>query len=159
MVNRKDDNDPFGVFRNAASSETVTRFHFNADSDSSVNSLHHTLGNRRNQAASGNHTHDGTSGLVLPEYISTFNSERGTESVSFSTKSSHTVTVEFTHTFSSAPLVFTNIASSSGTTSRWISRAVDITTTDFVLWVITGASAQGDGSWSSIPVQWIAIEP
>lgn len=37
----------------------VTEFHRRSDVDSSQFAQHHTLGNRRNQAAPGDHTHDG----------------------------------------------------------------------------------------------------
>lgn len=45
----------------APSAAEVQRFHFTSDVDSSARALHHTLGTRRNQAAPGNHIHDGIS--------------------------------------------------------------------------------------------------
>lgn len=45
--------------KDSPKAETVSRFHSNADTDSSRTALHHTLGPGKNQAASGNHSHDG----------------------------------------------------------------------------------------------------
>lgn len=42
-----------------ASSEEVNAFHLNSDVNSSALAQHHTLGSGPNQAAFGNHTHDG----------------------------------------------------------------------------------------------------
>lgn len=41
------------------------RAHINSDVDSSLKSLHHTLGMRRNQASPGNHIHDGVTSPKL----------------------------------------------------------------------------------------------
>ena len=40
--------------------EEVEHFHSNADVDTRPEAVHHTLGGAPNQAAAGNHTHDGT---------------------------------------------------------------------------------------------------
>ena len=45
--------------KNSPKGEAVAKFHTNADTDSSRTALHHTLGPGANQAAKGNHTHDG----------------------------------------------------------------------------------------------------
>lgn len=45
--------------------ESVSKFHNNADTDSSRTALHHTLGPGRNQAASGSHRHDGNDSPML----------------------------------------------------------------------------------------------
>lgn len=37
----------------------VNKFHNKSDVDSGPNAQHHTIGNRKDQAASGAHTHDG----------------------------------------------------------------------------------------------------
>ena len=42
-----------------ATSEEVNLFHLNSDRDSAKTALHHTLGSGPNQAASGDHNHDG----------------------------------------------------------------------------------------------------
>lgn len=62
--------DPFGkVYKDASqdvpSAEEVNKFHRNADTDSSITALHHTLGTRRNQASKGDHIHDGENGLKI----------------------------------------------------------------------------------------------
>jgi len=48
-----------------ASIEEVNAFHLNSDKDSSVFALHHTLGRGANQAAAGNHTHNGKDSAQL----------------------------------------------------------------------------------------------
>lgn len=48
------------------SSKVVRDFHINADTDGSQKGLHHTLGPGANQAAPGNHTHDGGNSATLP---------------------------------------------------------------------------------------------
>jgi hypothetical protein len=46
----------------------VQDFHTNSDVDGSPKSLHHTLGPGPNQAAAGNHTHDGGGSTGLSDY-------------------------------------------------------------------------------------------
>lgn len=43
--------------------------HYRSDVDSGKQSLHHTLGNSRNQAAQGDHQHDGITGLKIGPMI------------------------------------------------------------------------------------------
>lgn len=43
----------------------VLDFHTHADTDGSPKAAHHTLGSGPNQAAAGNHTHDGGGSTVL----------------------------------------------------------------------------------------------
>ena len=52
----------------APSAKEVAQFHLRADVDASHRALHHTLGNNRNQAARGDHTHDGITGVKLGLY-------------------------------------------------------------------------------------------
>lgn len=47
------------------SSKEVADFHKNADKDGSAKALHHTLGYGPNQAAPGNHSHDGGTSIAL----------------------------------------------------------------------------------------------
>lgn len=47
----------------------VNIFHQYSDADRTSESQHHTLGIRRYQAASGAHTHDGSTSLQLPNYF------------------------------------------------------------------------------------------
>jgi hypothetical protein len=46
-------------------SKEVRDFHTNSDVDGSSKALHHTLGPNANQAAAGNHTHDGGNSAQL----------------------------------------------------------------------------------------------
>ena len=48
-----------------ADPRTVSSFHQNADTDVSKDAAHHTLGPASNQAAAGNHNHDGVGTWVL----------------------------------------------------------------------------------------------
>lgn len=62
--------DPFGKIKNEAADPSpppreVNLFHSNADTDSSVGASHHTLGIKHNQAAAGDHVHDGISSRKL----------------------------------------------------------------------------------------------
>lgn len=51
------------------SSREVNLIHLQSDVDSSRRSQHHTLGRQRNQAAPGDHIHDGINGKKLGLYI------------------------------------------------------------------------------------------
>ena len=64
------DRSRLGEFPNDASSA-----HYRSDVDSSKQSLHHTLGNSRNQASQGDHHHDGVTGMKMGpfEYNPAFN--------------------------------------------------------------------------------------
>jgi phage baseplate assembly protein W len=79
---------------------------------------------------------------------------RGTTLVTFAAVSSFTVAVNFGFTFPTAPTVLTNIDSSAGATARWESRATVITTTGFTLFVYQSQAVSG--SWTDIPVSWLA---
>lgn len=46
---------------------SVRELHINADTDSTPDALHHTLGPGVNQAASGGHDHDGANSALLLE--------------------------------------------------------------------------------------------
>lgn len=80
---------------------------------------------------------------------------RGTVLVNFTTLGSFTTVVNFGFTFPAAPTVMTNIDSGAGTTARFETRAITITTTGFTLFVyssVVGATA----TWVDIPVSWLA---
>lgn len=79
---------------------------------------------------------------------------RGTVSVTFAALSATTVVVNFGFTFPTAPTVVTNIDSGSGSTARWETRAITITTTGFTLFAYQSQAVAG--SWTDIPVSWIA---
>lgn len=81
---------------------------------------------------------------------------RGSTNVSFTSLTSFTVAVTYGATFPATPTVTTNINSGDGSTSRWSSRAINVSTTGFTLFVYS----EGGGpavTWSNIAVQWIAM--
>lgn len=64
------DDDPFGPIKSEVGKPTpepriVNSFHFRDDVDSGVAAHHHTLGINRNQAAPGDHVHDGSASKKL----------------------------------------------------------------------------------------------
>lgn len=59
------DDDPFGDIKkeqksNSPEPRDVNTFHTRSDSDTGPNAQHHTIGIGHNQAAAGDHNHDGT---------------------------------------------------------------------------------------------------
>jgi hypothetical protein len=52
-------------FGKPPSTDQVNKFHEKADKDASPKALHHTLGPGANQAASGDHSHDGGNSTQL----------------------------------------------------------------------------------------------
>lgn len=79
---------------------------------------------------------------------------RGTLNISFVSVNSSTAVVNFGFTFPGIPTVMTNIDSGAGSTARWESRAISITTTGFTMFVYQSQAT--NGSWTDIPVSWIA---
>lgn len=79
---------------------------------------------------------------------------RGTVSMSFSSLNSSTTVVNFGFTFPGTPTIMTNIDSGAGSTARWESRAIFPTTTGFTMFVYQSQATAG--SWTDIPVSWIA---
>lgn len=81
--------------------------------------------------------------------------ETGTQSVTFTNQSSYFVQVSFATPFALAPVVMTNISNAAGVTGAWTSRAYNITTTSFYLFVqnVNGSTA----SWGGVAVDWVAI--
>lgn len=78
----------------------------------------------------------------------------GTTNVTFTSVTSNTSSVSFGFTFPAAPRVMTNIDSGAGATALWCSRAINISTTGFSMFVFqTQGSA---GTWTSIPVSYTA---
>lgn len=80
----------------------------------------------------------------------------GVQSITFNVQTSWTVAVTFPKPFPSVPLVFTNINSGIGATSRWYSRAINVTTTGFTMFVARGSADDPAVDWSNVPVQWMA---
>lgn len=77
--------------------------------------------------------------------------ENGTTFISFTSQTSAVVNVSFANAFPSQPNVFTNIASGAGATSGWESRAININTTGFQIFVYGSVT-----TWTSIAVIWQA---
>ncbi len=67
---------PFIEREEAVDATTVNAFHKKSDVDSSANAQHHTIGPRKNQAADGAHTHDGSNSLLILEGV-TLSGSRG----------------------------------------------------------------------------------
>lgn len=74
--------DPFGPIKTPAQRvspppEQVSRFHERSDCDSSSTAQHHTIGVKHDQAAPGDHKHDGVGSLRLMEGITITGSKGG----------------------------------------------------------------------------------
>lgn len=80
---------------------------------------------------------------------------RGIVLVSFTTAGSFTTAVNFGFTFPAAPTVVTNIDSGAGSTARFETRAITLTTTGFTLFVYTSVVG-ATSTWVDVPVSWIA---
>lgn len=78
---------------------------------------------------------------------------RGTVLMSFSSVVSATAAVNFGFTFPGVPTVSTNIDTGTGSTARWESRAISITTTGFTMFVYQSQALTG--SWTDIPVSYV----
>lgn len=79
--------------------------------------------------------------------------ETGSFVFTFVTQTSVTQAIVFDRPFQETPVVLTNINSGSGPTTNWQSRAFNISTTGFTLWVSTAGAAT---SWTNVAVQWAA---
>lgn len=82
----------------------------------------------------------------------------GTASVSFTTQTAFTQSVTFPTAFAATPVVMTNIHFGSGNAAHWSSRAINITSTGFSVFVYADTSAAAQ-TWSAVPVQWMATTP
>lgn len=81
--------------------------------------------------------------------------ETGTVNLTFTSQTAFFQQVFFAAPFSLAPVVMTNISSSAAATTAWTSRAYNIATDSFYVFVQqVNASAT---SWPAIPVDWVAI--
>lgn len=75
--------DPFGTRKEAKedseapSPGDVKKIHTNADTDSSQQAAHHTLGIKHDQGSPGDHKHDGKSSRRLMEGVSVTGSKGG----------------------------------------------------------------------------------
>ena len=79
----------------------------------------------------------------------------GEVSVSFSSANNNSRSVSFGTTFTTPPAVSANINTGDGSASGWQARAYNITTTGFSLLVFHSTGVAG--TWSNIPVTWIAV--
>lgn len=75
-------NDPFGPIKtprsqSLPSAQDVNRFHTNSDADSFAGALHHTLGVKHDQAAPGDHKHDGVASKKIGEGLNLTGSKGG----------------------------------------------------------------------------------
>lgn len=67
--------DPYGPIKDPVpgkepgipSAKEVNKLHTNADTDATTLASHHTVGIKRNQAASGAHTHNGNNSIKIGE--------------------------------------------------------------------------------------------
>lgn len=79
-----------------------------------------------------------------------------TEIINSASTTSFTKVVTFTKPFSTVPAVTTNINAGSGVFKNWNTRAFNITTTGFTLWVYAGPGVAAQ-TITDLPVQWMAI--
>lgn len=82
--------------------------------------------------------------------------ETGVVLVSFTSQTSHSQTVSFAEPFSAPPTVICEIVSGAGVTGRFEARATNITTTNFLLFILLTDIAEGADTWASQPVNWYA---
>ncbi|MEV6074908.1 H-type lectin domain-containing protein [Streptomyces sp. NPDC052069] len=81
--------------------------------------------------------------------------QQGSASLSWTNANSATLNVTFPFAFSATPNVFTNINSGNGAVARWASRAYNISTTGFTIF-LTAPDPAILSSGTNIPVQWFA---
>ena len=99
-----------------------------------------------------------SSWLVLGSIAATTIAKRGqltgTVSLSLTGVNSFTQSVSYGGTFPTAPVVVPNIDSGSGTTARWVARAINAGPSSFTMFVFAADAVVG--TWSNIPVSWVA---
>lgn len=92
--------------------------------------------------------------------LNTFESrfQSGTELFTFSGQTIDTIIVPFPTAYTSTPVVMTNISSGAGETGRWGSRAINISTSQFTLFVFaTDDNGTETQNWTDIPVDWLSF--
>ena len=83
----------------------------------------------------------------------------GAVNISFTTLDSYSgTTVTFPRAFAVTPKVFVNIDSGGAATARWQTRAINVTTTQFVPFCFA-STAGATATWSAVPVNWLAVTP
>lgn len=108
--------------------------------------------------SSGNVSVTGTvtaTGNVTTNGMRAHYGQSGTVTFTFASDTSALTVVTFATPFAAAPKVYTNIDTAPGSTGRWGSRAINITTTGFSMFVFAGDSLAS--TWSAIPVSWTAF--
>jgi hypothetical protein len=99
--------------------------------------------------------YNGTTGqwvATAPEF------RTGTFTITGSGQDQYTTNVTFSSPMSSSPVVFANLATSSGASSRWTTRVPSASPTGFS--VLVQSSVDGvTANWSSVPLWYVAIAP
>lgn len=83
--------------------------------------------------------------------------ENAAFTTSWSVLDAVTISVTFTHAFTIAPQVETNISSGAAAVARWGSRATSITTTGFTFFLFAAVGGSTT-SGTNIPLSWVATE-
>jgi hypothetical protein len=81
---------------------------------------------------------------------------RGTHNFALSAVTNATQAIVFSTPFTVAPTVTTNIRSGDGTLRGWGSRALNVTTTGFTLFIFSPLTTSATSSVNPLPVDWIA---
>lgn len=81
----------------------------------------------------------------------------GTALITFVSQTSFVQAISFGFTFDAPPQVFTEIGSGAGAAARWDSRAINITTTGFDMFVYRTDASDPAVSWTNIGVHWRAF--
>jgi len=76
--------------------------------------------------------------------------QAGTSNIAVTAATSGTLAIAFARPYSTAPSVSANINSGAGATASWQSRAINVSTTGFTLFIF------GPSSTFTVPVQWQA---
>lgn len=91
----------------------------------------------------------------LPHFL--HEGETGFEMTSGTAVSGTFVSVQFQKPFTRVPVVVTNINSGAGAMNSFTSRARAVTTTGFLLQLISATA--GVNTWTGVRVEWAAFEP
>jgi hypothetical protein len=85
-------------------------------------------------------------------------SQIGVQSITFAAAVSNVTPVVFPIPFTAGviPFVTCNINSGSGTTARWVSRAISVSNTGFSIFSFRTDAADAAVAWAAIPVAWSA---
>ncbi|WP_141579651.1 hypothetical protein [Actinomadura sp. WMMA1423] len=81
--------------------------------------------------------------------------QSGIQLVSFSSKTKHSLVVNFPTAFGAAPSMCVNIATGAGATEMWVARITEISATNFTIFVFSTNGSTG--TWTNIEVEWLAF--